>query len=469
VIFNSLQYALFLPTVVLVYWALRGRPRRVWLLVASYLFYAAWDWRFLALLVISTGVDFAVGRGLGRLEPDRTRRLLVATSVVVNLGILGFFKYYDFFTDSAIRLLGNAGLVADPPFLELILPVGISFYTFQSMSYTIDVYRRRIEPCEDAVVFATYVAFFPQLGAGPIERARHLLPQLQREAPRPGLGRVQSAAALILLGLVKKVVIADQLAPTVENAFGHPDEVGWAALVLGVVGFALQIYGDFSGYTDIARGSARLFSVDLMRNFREPYFSRSITEFWQRWHISLSTWLRDYLYIPLGGNRRSSAITYRNLMITMLLGGLWHGASWTFVAWGALHGVFLCVHRLLRRRSDPTVRLASARGAAAATGTFALVCFAWIFFRASSLDDAFGVIEGIVTLRPGPVDASDVWLVVLLGALTAAIDVFRRRERRPASFALRHPVRAGLLGGAAIVAIVVASGSQPVPFLYFQF
>jgi D-alanyl-lipoteichoic acid acyltransferase DltB (MBOAT superfamily) len=469
VIFNSLQYALFLPTVVLVYWTLRGRPRRLWLLAASYVFYGAWDWRFLGLLMFSTAVDYGVGRALGRMTDEGRRRLVLALSVVVNLSILGFFKYFDFFTDSAIRLLGNLGLEADPVFLEIILPVGISFYTFQSMSYAIDVYRRRIEPCTDPVLFACYVAFFPQLVAGPIERAQQLLPQLARDARPPGWSRIQSALGLILLGLVKKVVIADQLAPVVERAFGGADDASAAALVFGVVAFALQIYGDFSGYTDIARGSARLFSIELMHNFREPYLSRSITEFWRRWHISLSTWLRDYLYISIGGNRGTVARTYRNLMITMVLGGLWHGASWTFVAWGALHGIFLCVHRAFGRPSHEDLRLTSPRGLVAVTGTFALVCFAWVFFRATSLDNAFEVLGGILTLRAGPLPAADVALVVLLGLVTLGIDLFRRYERQPATFPIRHPIGAGLLGGGAVVALVVASGSQAVPFIYFQF
>jgi D-alanyl-lipoteichoic acid acyltransferase DltB (MBOAT superfamily) len=469
VIFDSLQYALFLPTVVLVYWTLRGRPRRLWLLGASYLFYGAWDWRFLGLLMFSTAVDYGVGQALGRISDEGRRRLVLAVSVVVNLSILGFFKYFDFFTDSANRLLGNLGLEADPPFLEIILPVGISFYTFQSMSYAIDVYRRRIEPCNDPVLFGCYVAFFPQLVAGPIERAQQLLPQLTREARPPDANRIQSALGLILLGLVKKVVIADQLAPVVERAFGSAGEASAAALVFGVVAFALQIYGDFSGYTDIARGSARLFSIELMHNFREPYLSRSITEFWRRWHISLSTWLRDYLYISIGGNRGTAARTYRNLMITMVLGGLWHGASWTFVAWGALHGIFLCVHRAFGRPSHEDLRLTSPRGLVAVTGTFALVCFAWVFFRAASLDNAFEVLGGIFTLRAGPLPAADVVLVVLLGLVTLGIDLFRRREAQPATFPIRHPIGAGLLGGVAVVALVVASGSQAVPFIYFQF
>ncbi len=301
--FNSVQYLIFLALVVALYPLLRRRGQNVLLLLASYFFYGAWDWRFLSLLWISTATDFYVGRAMGHHDNDRTRRRLLLVSIVVNLGMLGVFKYYDFFTNSAAALMEAVGLGADWPTLHVLLPVGISFYTFQTMSYTIDVYRRRIEPTRDPLAFAVFVAFFPQLVAGPIERARHLLPQfgVRRRVARGN--DLATALHLIGLGLFKKVVIADAVAPHVDKAFAGADSAGWITLVVGVVGFALQIYGDFSGYSHIARGSARLLGIDLMVNFNQPYLSRNITHFWRTWHISLSTWLRDYLYIPLGGNR----------------------------------------------------------------------------------------------------------------------------------------------------------------------
>jgi alginate O-acetyltransferase complex protein AlgI len=468
-IFNSIQYALFLPTVVIGYWALPKRFRAPLLLAASYVFYGAWDWRFLGLLILSTGVDYSIGRALELSGDDRRRKALLLVSVAVNLSILGFFKYADFFIDGAQNLLEPMGLGPSDATLRFILPVGISFYTFQTMSYSFDVYRRRIPATHDLWTFATYVAFFPQLVAGPIERARHLLPQLAADRRPPDAPAVQSALALILLGLVKKVVLADMVAPYVDQAFASPEGAGSAALVVGVVGFALQIYGDFAGYTDIARGSARLLSVDLIRNFRQPYLSATITDFWRRWHISLSDWLRDYLYIPLGGNRNGSWATYRNLMITMVLGGLWHGAGWNFIIWGGLHGVYLAVHRAYRP-DDATHRArSSATRLGAVFATFGLVCFAWIFFRAGSASEAFDVIAGIVALR-GPAPSFDAVVVTLLvGIATLAIDLVTRRVADPLGVLTRRPALAGALVGFALVGIIVASGGESVPFIYFQF
>ena len=332
-LFNSVQFVLFFVAVVVMHWAATPRWRNPILLAASYIFYGMWDWRFLGLLLVSTFVDYSVGRLLEGDRPERTRRALLATSVTVNLGILGFFKYANFFADGFVDLAGSIGLAPGQFTLQVILPVGISFYTFQTMSYSIDVYRRRLEPCRSVVDFATYVAYFPQLVAGPIERAHNLLPRLQRTDRSIGRAEIESGLGLILLGLVKKVVLADGVASVADKAFSDPSGLSFVAVAAGVVAFSIQIYGDFSGYTDIARGVSRLLGVELLLNFRQPYLARNITEFWRQWHISLSNWLRDYLYIPLGGNRRGSTLTVVNLMITMLLGGLWHGASWTFVFW----------------------------------------------------------------------------------------------------------------------------------------
>jgi D-alanyl-lipoteichoic acid acyltransferase DltB (MBOAT superfamily) len=467
-LFNSAQFAIFLPVVWLLYWRLRPRPQLVLLLVASYIFYGAWDYRFLALLIFSTVVDYTVGRGLARTDDERQRRLLLTLSLGTQLAILGFFKYFDFFIESAQETLDAIGLGTDPALLQIILPVGISFYTFQTMSYTIDVYRRHLEPSNDLLTFAVFVAYFPQLVAGPIERATRLLPQLERPRIRPDTDTMASGLSLILLGLVKKVVIGDVLATKVDEVFDGASTFGWVALVVGIYAFALQIYADFSGYTDIARGASRLMGIELMRNFEEPYLSRSITEFWRRWHISLSQWLRDYLYIPLGGNQRGTLTTYRNLMITMLLGGLWHGANWVFVIWGGLHGVYLCAERLFRR-TDLTNAPLRWRHVPAIVLTFQLVCFAWIFFRSPDLSTAMDMIEGIFTLRPGEVRPDTVVLVLFFAAIIVTIDVAQRLTGSQVPWMRWRPLPVGVAAGTAAALVVVASGAAQVPFIYFQF
>ena len=469
-IFNSLEYALFLPTVLALHWALRPRWRTPLLVVASYVFYGAWDVRFLSLLLISTVVDYSVGRYLERTDDPRHRRLALLVSLATNLTILGFFKYAGFFVESAQDLLTRAGFEPGQASLQFILPVGISFYTFQTMSYTIDVYRHRMPAERSLVTFALFVAYFPQLVAGPIERATRLVPQLRRtDRPAPTAEQVGSGVTLIALGLFKKVVLADQVAPYVEDVFSGPGEAGSLAISLAVVGFAVQIYGDFSGYTDIARGSSRLLSVELMHNFRQPYLSRTITEFWRRWHVSLSEWLRDYLYIPLGGNRGTPSRTYRNLMITMVLGGLWHGAAWTFVAWGALHGVYLAVHRAYRpvaRRTEDRMRPADLP---AVLGTFALVCIAWVFFRATSFENALDVFGGLMAFR-GPAPSFSLTAAVLTcGAAMLALDLAQRMVAEPTALLGRRPEVAGTLLGFVLIGLIVFSGTPAVPFIYFQF
>jgi D-alanyl-lipoteichoic acid acyltransferase DltB (MBOAT superfamily) len=301
VTFNSLQYALFLPVVLTVYWALPRRPRQGWLLAASYLFYAAFDWRFAFLLLFTTIVDYSVGKGLDNRRDDadqRSRRRLLMVSIGVNLSVLGFFKYFNFFVEQGVALTTKIGFEPATPALRVLLPFGISFYTFQSIGYTVDVYRREIRACRDPLDFATFVAYFPQLVAGPISRAKNLLPQIEAHRDRPSGQQVLSGLLLILTGLFKKVVLADPLAPVVGNAFGGKPNPGPGMVAIGVLAFAVQIYADFSGYSDMARGTSRLLNIELVHNFDQPYLSRNITEFWRRWHISLSTWLRDYVYIP---------------------------------------------------------------------------------------------------------------------------------------------------------------------------
>ena len=470
-IFNSLEYAIFLPLVLLLYWRFRHKQQNLLLLAASYLFYGWWDYRFLALLAFTTVVDYWVGLQLGRMEEERARKRLLIVSIAVNLGVLGFFKYFNFFVDSAASLLQQVGLNANMPTLRIILPVGISFYTFQSMSYTFDVYRRRIPPSESLLDFALYVAYFPQLVAGPIERAQALLPQITSNRTRPSPEQVSSGLVLILLGLFKKVAIADVMAPIVEASFSSPDTQPALALMTGIYAFSLQIYGDFSGYSDIARGSSRLMGIELMENFNQPYLSRNITAFWRTWHISLSTWLHDYLYIPLGGNRKGKLNTYRNLMVVMLLGGLWHGAAWTFVIWGGLHGLYLAVHRAFGGYVPRGYqgRFVVRRDLIPAVFTFHLVTFAWIFFRAGSLTGAASYVQNLFDLRLGLPDPNHAILLGLAAVAVLTLDLIQRNAGQHEVMVSWRPSWQGLAYATFIVAIVIFSGGPITPFIYFQF
>ena len=467
--FNSFEYALFLPVVVLIYWRLNHKSQNVLLLVASYLFYAAWDWRFLSLLVVSTLTDFVVARRIESTTSSRARKALLTASLGVNLCILGFFKYYGFFVESALDLLERFGLDLQPTLLSIVLPVGISFYTFQTLSYTIDVYRGRSSAVSGLLTFAVYVSYFPQLVAGPIERAHRLMPQIQSRR-QITVDSVHSGLALVLVGLFKKVVIADGAALFVEPVFSDIAAQSSLSLLIGVYAFALQIYGDFSGYTDIARGTSRLLGIELTHNFAQPYMSRSITEFWRRWHISLSGWLRDYLYIPLGGNRQGRIATYRNILMTMLLGGLWHGAAWTFVAWGGLHGVALIIHRLFLRGRKPNssnpLRLADLGKVLI---TFHLVALLWVPFRSESIGQAWDYLAGLLEGRAGLIDSNGAILIVALGVLTVAVDAIQRTLRSRGGFGHLGWAPVGVSYGLMIVSVVIFSGGDAVPFIYFQF
>jgi alginate O-acetyltransferase complex protein AlgI len=390
-LFNSLDFLVFFPVVLGAYYALgrlRGglRAQNVLLLAASYFFYAHWDYKYLSLIWISTIVDYIVGSNLPRATSEKARKRLLIVSMVCNLGMLGVFKYYDFFIDSFMSMAHDLGISLNMPTLRVILPVGISFYTFQTMSYTIDIYRRKLEPTKDLINFALFVAFFPQLVAGPIERARSLLPQIT--TPRR-FDREQffDGVHLALWGMFKKVFIADVLAGQVNQLFASSSGYSGLDVWLGLYLFAFQIYADFSGYTDIARGVSKMMGFDLMINFNIPYIATNPSDFWKRWHISLSTWLREYLYFSLGGNRKGNYKTYRNLMLTMLLGGLWHGAAWTFVIWGAFHGVILVIHHYYRGRSTAKDWSGwSVRRVLAVLAMFHVTCIGWLIFRAESVD-----------------------------------------------------------------------------------
>jgi alginate O-acetyltransferase complex protein AlgI len=388
-LFNSVTFGVFFAITYTLYVLLRHRMQNVLLLIASYVFYGFWDWRFLGLIITSTLVDYYCGLGIHRSNEPSIRRRYLMLSVCTNLGVLGFFKYFNFFASSFYALAMRVGWEVDPITLNVILPVGISFYTFQTMSYTIDIYRKLMLPTRNLLDLAVFVAFFPQLVAGPIERAANLLHQV--ETPRR-LTESQFFRGiwLIFLGLFKKVFIADNLAPMVDAVFASDADPSGLRILVAIYAFAFQIYGDFAGYSDIARGLAKIMGFEIMLNFRMPYFARNVRDFWRRWHISLSTWLRDYLYITLGGGRRGTLRVYSNLMITMGLGGLWHGAAWTFVVWGIYQGILLVVHRILAPFFQRLRRLFDfAAGGllwelARIGVTFQFVCVGWLIFRANS-------------------------------------------------------------------------------------
>jgi alginate O-acetyltransferase complex protein AlgI len=472
--FNSVAFFVFFALVFPTYWLLRGHTRKnLLLLVASYVFYGWWDPRFLLLLAGTTLVDFFAVQQIEAATDEGRRRNWMIFSVVVNLTVLGFFKYSGFFVSSASSLLRHIGLNGSDSTLKFLLPVGISFYVFHEISYAVDVYRRRIGAEYNLVTYAVYIAFFPQLVAGPITRAAHMLPQFRRDRVFPSSENLYSGGVLILSGLFKKVVLADSMAPITNSAFSNPQGKGFLPLALGVLAFSIQIYGDFAGYTDIARGVARILGIDIPRNFEQPYLSRNITEFWRTWHISLSSFLHDYLYVPLGGNRDGEAKTYRNLILTMLLGGLWHGAAWNFVVWGGLHGVALAAHRKLRGsapRERP--RVPTSNDVGTILSTFVLVSFFWIFFRAGSLADAWSYLaamsHGLIGPKAGSWKANLV-LVAMMATIMLVIDLVDRRRLQANALRLAPMWLQGSLAGAAVVAIVIWSGQAPTPFIYFRF
>jgi alginate O-acetyltransferase complex protein AlgI len=469
--FNTLAYARFFAVVFVLAWLLaaRGRLRTALLLVASYAFYAHWNYKFVALIWASSTVDYLLGHAIARAEDPKLRKQWLIVTVVLNLGLLGFFKYYNFGVESARALFASFGYTAPPMTLEVVLPVGISFFTFESMSYVIDVYRKDIEPHPSYLEYLTFVAFFPHLVAGPIVRPRDLLPQFAGAAKfSPELG--STGLFLIAVGLLKKVALADYLALNlVDRVFQAPAQYSALECYAAVVGYSLQIYGDFSGYTDMAIGSAMLLGIRFPVNFAAPYTAGDLIDFWRRWHISLSTWLRDYLYVPLGGNRRGPVRTYLNLMITMLLGGLWHGASWTFVVWGGLHGAGLALNRWLRDRFgfDPNRRRWTR--VLGVVVTFHFVSAAWIFFRSSDFAAARLFYERLATLTTYHPNLDPRVVGVLVLGLACHFVPHAHFERAKLAFCgLRAPAQAVLLFAALLVVRSLATADS-VPFVYFQF
>jgi D-alanyl-lipoteichoic acid acyltransferase DltB (MBOAT superfamily) len=476
-LFDTPVNLLFLTVIVIVYWQFRWRKQNLFLLLASYFFYGWWDWRFLSLILVSTVVDFFCARYIAGSNDPLRRKVLLSISVCLNLTFLGFFKYFDFFVQSLHSSLALLGITVPVHVLGVILPPGISFYTFQELAYIVDVYYRKLEPAESLVDYALFITLFPHLIAGPIQRPSHLLPQVQH--PRIlDTSQFFDGIMLILSGLFRKAVVADNCALLANAAFsGKLGEPNLAVVLLGTYAFAWQIYGDFSGYSDMARGSAQLLGFHFMVNFRQPYLSRSIQDFWRRWHISLSTWLRDYLYIPLGGNRHGERKTYQNLMTTMLLGGLWHGANWTFVVWGGIHGGWLAIERKFRSLMGTADQSGDERDTSLFTLTgwlqriivFHIVCLTWVFFRAPSITDAFHFLGGLTRWDWRPEYAVGLKLLAVFAIPLFLLDL--ALEIRQEEYVFAHTPQLHRFATAACLCAVVTffAANQISAFIYFQF
>lgn len=477
-LFNSINFAIFFPIVFVLYWFVTNKNltlQNILLLIASYFFYACWDWRFLFLLMFSTGLDYYTGLKVSGSEKESTRKIWFWISILTNLGFLGVFKYYNFFVQSFAEALSYANISVNMRLLNIILPVGISFYTFHGLSYVIDIYKRRIEPEKNFVTYSVFVSFFPLLVAGPIERATHLLPQLKRERVFD-FHRAVDGLRQIIWGLFKKIVIADQCAGYANMIFNNPEQYSGSTHIVGAIFFAFQIYGDFSGYSDIALGTARLLGIELLRNFSYPYFSRNIAEFWRRWHISLSSWFKDYLYIPLGGSKGSTIRRVRNTFIIFIVSGFWHGANWTFIIWGALNAIYIIpsiIRQTNRNNLDIVAKdklLPTPYEFLSICGTFMLTVIAWIFFRAENVQQAFTFIRPI--LSRSVLSIPTVLPPVMLALLAAFIIIeWLGREQQ---YAIAHlelkipkPVR-WIFYYLLVFAVFYFAGPEQ-QFIYFQF
>ncbi len=469
-LFNSFDFLIFLVVVFLIYWYIVPKSRKlqnILLLVASYVFYGWWDWRFLSLIAVSTIVDYTVGLRIYKSDTKIIRKRWLYLSVLFNLGLLGFFKYFNFFMDSWIDLLASVGYNSQSTWaLQVILPVGISFYTFQTLSYSIDIYRKKLIPTSDFIAFGAFVSFFPQLVAGPIERATNLIPQFLHERKFQKLC-ITSGCKMMIWGFFLKLVVADRAAIYVNAVYNNIENHEGLTFIAATVLFAFQIYGDFAGYSLIAIGTAKLFGFDLMTNFRRPYFAASVSEFWSRWHISLSTWFRDYLYIPLGGNRVAKPRWFFNLFITFLISGLWHGANWTFVVWGGLNGIYLILEILLFKKER--------KGLFNILSTFILINFAWIFFRAASIEQALYIVKTIF-MTPGSlfIGSGDDVTASLYATLAIFILVLveLKKEYFATLFSIsKHKLEFVRMAGYAIVVCMIlyfgVFGKGQ--FIYFQF
>ena len=476
-IFNSLDFAVFLPIVFLLYWFVTNRKlklQNILIVLASYIFYGLWDWRFLSLIIFSTTVDYFVGQRLGKEENKVKRKFLLWASILVNLGFLGFFKYYNFFIDNLITAFSFFGQPINPQGLNIILPVGISFYTFQTLSYTIDVYKKKIEPCKDLLAFSAFVCFFPQLVAGPIERATNLLPQFYKNR-KFEYHKAVDGMRQILWGLFKKIVIADNAASFANDIFNNSVDYSGSTLVLGAFFFTFQIYCDFSGYSDIAIGTSRLFGFNLKQNFNFPYFSRDIAEFWRRWHISLSTWFRDYLYIPLGGSRGSIWKKVRNIFIIFLVSGFWHGSNWTFLAWGFLNALYFLPLMLLKINRVNTDVVAEGRVLPSLVEftniiiTFCLTVFAWIFFRADSITHALLYIQSIFNYSLFEMPKVFPKSVIIMILLFVIVEWLQRSKQYALELNNKTPKIVRWSFYFVIVMMILQFNGAQQEFIYFQF
>jgi len=476
-LFNSIGFLLFLPVVFIFYWFVFNKKyqyQNVLLLVASFFFYGCWDWRFLLLLLFSIGLDFVSGLKIEKSKTKRESKFWLILSITINLGFLGFFKYYNFFVESFADLLHQVGFNANIWLLKIILPVGISFYTFHGLSYVIDIYKKRIAAEKNFIDYAVFVSYFPLLVAGPIERATHLLPQIQRKRIF-NYDQAIDGMRQILWGFFKKMVIADNCAPIVNEIFTNYQTESSSNLVMGVILFAFQIYGDFSGYSDIALGVSRLFGIELLKNFAFPYFSRDIAEFWRRWHISLSSWFRDYVYIPLGGSKGGMWMKIRNTFIIFLLSGFWHGANWTFIIWGGLNALYflpLLVTNKNRHNLEVVAinrKLPSFKEIINMFLTFFLVCFAWIFFRAESVSQALLYIKNIFTktlfLLPNPFPYKVLCFIVVM----VFIEWINREKFHGLEIKSYNPWLRKVLYVVIIFIILRYANFGSKEFIYFQF
>lgn len=483
-LFNSIEFLIYLPIVFILYWFFLNKSLRLqnfFILVASYVFYGWWDWRFLSLIVISSSVDFFIGLNLPKAKTNRVRRLLLIGSIVLNIGFLGFFKYYNFFVDSFIDAFASAGFHLNPRTLNIVLPVGISFYTFQTLSYTIDVYRKKLEPSKDIVAFFAFVSFFPQLVAGPIERATNLLPQFYKKRV---FDPAQATDGLrqMLWGFFKKVVVADNLDKLVVPIFDQPGEMNTLVLIMGLGLFSVQIYCDFAGYSDIAIGLSRLFGFNLKTNFRYPLFARNIGERWRNWHISLSTWFRDYIYIPLGGSRGDKYSKFKNVMILFTISGLWHGANWNFVAWGFINGLFFAPSMLLgtNRKYLDTIAsnrfFPSFREFTQILTTFSLIAFTYIFFRADNIQHSWEYFDAMIHNIQVPFSSYQVAtrtfvLAILVAVILLIAEWMNRTAEHTLDFTVSSPPRFARWSIYIVVIffVIVAFDNNPTNFIYFQF
>ncbi|MEW7291188.1 MBOAT family O-acyltransferase [Aquimarina sp. 2304DJ70-9] len=480
-LFNSIDFAIFLPIVFIFYWFATHKNlklQNLLLVIASYIFYGLWDWKFLSLILFSTSIDFFVGILLSKENHLGKRKLLLWVSILTNLGFLGFFKYYNFFVDNFVTVFSVFGTSFNASSLNIILPVGISFYTFQTLSYTIDVYRKKLTPTEDFISFAAFVSFFPQLVAGPIERATNLLPQFYKKRQFDYYKAIDGSRQ-ILWGLFKKIVIADNCAIYANDIFNNYQTYSGSTLLLGAFFFTFQIYGDFSGYSDIAIGTSRLFGFDLKKNFAFPYFSRNIAEFWRRWHISLTTWFRDYVYIPLGGSRGGTWSKVKNTFIIFLISGFWHGANWTFIAWGFINACYFLPLLLLEKNRKYTDVVAenkmfpNLKEILQITITFFLTVITWVFFRAKTIEDALAYLKEIFSESLFTIPSIITTILVLkIGIIIffVIIEWLQRTKEHALEFTIDPKYRIWRWSFFfLIIFTIIVFGAKPQEFIYFQF